>query len=152
MPYGDELSNADDFYPNLVEAFTFDDELYCAPKDFSTLGLVINTDALGRRRTHRGRRPHRRGRSSSSVAESSPQGDRVGLAFGPEYQRVGAFFPQAGGAMVNEDGTEATVDSPENLEALDVRAGHDRRTASRRTPPTSARAGAARPSARSWPR
>ena len=40
--YGDDLSNADDFYPTLVDAFTVDDKFYCAPKDFSTLGLVIN--------------------------------------------------------------------------------------------------------------
>ena len=40
--YGDQLDNAGDFYPNLVDAFTVDDTFYCAPKDFSTLGLVIN--------------------------------------------------------------------------------------------------------------
>ncbi len=27
-----------------MENFTVDDEFYCAPKDFSTLGLIINTD------------------------------------------------------------------------------------------------------------
>ncbi len=48
--YGDLLENKDDFYPSLVENFTFEDEFYCAPKDFSTLGLVINKglwDAAG---------------------------------------------------------------------------------------------------------
>lgn len=40
--YGDQLSNKDAFYPALVEAFTLDGTFYAAPKDFSTLGLVIN--------------------------------------------------------------------------------------------------------------
>ncbi len=43
-PYGDDLANKDDFYPGLAKAFSYDDKLYCAPKDFSTLSLVINTD------------------------------------------------------------------------------------------------------------
>ena len=42
--YGDQLVNKDDFYPGLVSAFSYEDKFYCAPKDFSTLALVINTD------------------------------------------------------------------------------------------------------------
>jgi multiple sugar transport system substrate-binding protein len=115
--YGDELSNAGDFYPNLVEAFTVEDEFYCAPKDFSTLGLVINERIWKQAGLTEDDVPTTWD-ELADVAEQLTQGDRVGLAFGPEYQRVGAFFPQAGGAMVSEDGSEATVDSEENLEAL----------------------------------
>jgi multiple sugar transport system substrate-binding protein len=117
-PYGDELSNAGEFYPNLVEAFTFEDEFYCAPKDFSTLGLVINQKLWDEAGLTEDDVPTTWD-ELEQVAGELTQGDRVGLAFGPEYQRVGAFFPQAGGGMVSEDGTEATVDSPENLEALE---------------------------------
>ena len=42
LAYGDQLSETDDFFPTLVDSFTYDDQFYCAPKDFSTLGLVIN--------------------------------------------------------------------------------------------------------------
>ncbi|MGW0477545.1 extracellular solute-binding protein [Streptomyces coeruleorubidus] len=42
-PYGDSLETKDDFYPALRQAFTYDGKLYCAPKDFSTLALQINT-------------------------------------------------------------------------------------------------------------
>src|SRR5699024_4218386 len=45
MPYAGELDAADDFYPTLRETFTYEDEFYCAPKDFSTLGLFINNEA-----------------------------------------------------------------------------------------------------------
>ncbi len=116
--YGDELSNAGDFYPNLVDAFTVDDEFYCAPKDFSTLGLVINQKLWDEAGLTEDDVPTT-WEELEQVAGELTQGDRVGLAFGPEYQRVGSFFPQAGGAMVSEDGTEATVDSPENAEALE---------------------------------
>ncbi len=44
FPYGDDLANKDDFYPVLVDTFTYEDQFYCAPKDFSTLGLIINSD------------------------------------------------------------------------------------------------------------
>lgn len=41
LAYGDQVKNKDDFYPALVKAFTYKDKFYCAPKDFSTLALVI---------------------------------------------------------------------------------------------------------------
>jgi len=44
--------------------------------------------------------------------------DHVGLAYGPEVQRIGVFMAQAGGAFIDDDGTTAVVDSPENAEAL----------------------------------
>ncbi len=115
--YGDQLDNAGDFYPNLVDAFTVDDTFYCAPKDFSTLGLVINKTLWEQAGLTDADVPTTWDQLET-VAGKLTQGDVVGLGFSPEYARVGAFFPQAGGAMANEEGTEATVDSPENLEAL----------------------------------
>lgn len=44
LPYGDGLSYKDDIYPTLRTTFTQGGKLYCAPKDFSTLALAINTD------------------------------------------------------------------------------------------------------------
>ncbi len=115
--YGDQLDNAGDFYPNLVDAFTVDDKFYCAPKDFSTLALVINK-ALWQEAGLTDADVPTTWDQLAAVSAKLTKGEVVGLGFGPEYQRVGAFFPQAGGAMTNDDGTEATVDSPENLEAL----------------------------------
>lgn len=115
--YGDDLENADDFYPNLKDAFTVDDQFYCAPKDFSTLGLVINTELWKKAGLTDADVPTT-WEELEAVAKKLTTGDVVGLSFSPEYARVGAFFPQAGGAMTDEEGTEATVDSPENAEAL----------------------------------
>jgi multiple sugar transport system substrate-binding protein len=115
--YGDKLDNAGDFYPNLVDAFTVDDKFYCAPKDFSTLALVINKQLWADAGLTDADVPTTWDQLDA-VATTLTKGDVVGLGFSPEYARVGAFFPQAGGAMTNDDGTEATVDSPENVEAL----------------------------------
>ena len=116
-PYADSLSNADDFYPNLREAFTFDGQFMCAPKDFSTLALVINTDMWAEAGLTDDDIPTTWD-ELVSVAEQLTTADHVGLAYGPEVQRIGVFMAQAGGAFIADDGTTAVVDSPENAEAL----------------------------------
>lgn len=113
--YGDELTNKDDFYPALVDNFTYDGDFYCAPKDFSTLGLIINTDIWSAAGLTDADVPT----TWDQLAEVSAKlttDTQVGLAFGAEYQRIGAFMAQAGGALV-EDGTVA-ADSAENVDAL----------------------------------
>jgi multiple sugar transport system substrate-binding protein len=116
-PYGSELQNADDFYPSLVDQFTYDDQLVCAPKDFSTLGLVINTTAWEAAGLTDADVPTTWDQLTA-VAGTLTTGDQVGLGFSGEYARVGAFLAQAGGTLVSEDGTEATADSAENIEGL----------------------------------
>ncbi len=116
-PYASDLENAGEFFPALEEAFTYDDEFWCAPKDFSTLGLVINTKLW-----------EDAGLTDAdiptdwdelyTVADRLTKGDQVGLVFGPEYQRIGTFFEQNGGGLTNDEGTEATVSTPANFEAL----------------------------------
>lgn len=115
QPYGDELANKDDFYPSLVENFTLDGEFYCAPKDFSTLGLVINTDLWAEAGLTDADIPTDWD-SLAAVAQRLTTADHVGLAFGAEYQRVGTFMAQAGGGLL-ADGAP-TANSPENVEAL----------------------------------
>lgn len=116
-PYGDQLSNADDFYPALRENFTVDGEFYCAPKDFSTLALVINSAAWEAAGLTDDDVPTT-WEELATVAQTLTTGDQVGLSFGPEYQRLGVFMEQAGGGLLSEDG-EVIADSPENVEALE---------------------------------
>lgn len=114
--YGDELENADDFYPSLVENFTIDDEFFCAPKDFSTLALVINTELWTAAGLTDADVPTT-WEELTAVSKALTTGGTVGLAFGAEYPRVGAFMAQAGGGLV-EDGT-AVANSEANVEALE---------------------------------
>ncbi|WP_136054326.1 extracellular solute-binding protein [Microbacterium sp. K24] len=113
--YGDQLSNKDDFYPSLVENFTIDDTFYCAPKDFSTLALVINTQMWTDAGLTDADLP-KTWDDLAAVAKTLTTADHVGLAFGAEYQRIGTFMAQAGGGLVS-DGT-AIADDDANVEAL----------------------------------
>lgn len=115
--YGDQLESVEDFYPGLVQAFTQDDQFYCAPKDFSTLALVINTKLWQKAGLTDADVPTTWD-ELETVATKLTKGDRVGLGMGPEIQRVGVFLAQNGGALVTPDGTTATANSPESVEAL----------------------------------
>ena len=114
-PYGDQLSNADDFYPVLTEAFTRDGELYCAPKDFSTLALVINTDLWAQAGLTDADVPTTWDQLKT-VAQRLTANGVTGLSTSAEYSRLGAFMAEAGGGLVTDG--EATADSQQNVEAL----------------------------------
>ncbi|WP_214324619.1 sugar ABC transporter substrate-binding protein [Nonomuraea sediminis] len=115
-PYGDKVSQPDDFYPSLRSTFTFDGKFYCAPKDFSTLALVINDDLW-----------KKAGLSDADVPTTWDQLTAVAkkfkgvtpLAIGDTRDRIGAFMVQAGGWIISPDGKQATGDSPQNLQALE---------------------------------
>ncbi len=115
--YGDQLSNKDDFYPSLVQNFTFDNQFYCAPKDFSTLQLIINTDLWAAAGLTDADIPTTWDQLSA-VAAKLTTGTTKGLVFGGEYARIGAFMAQAGGGLVSADGTTATADDQANVDAL----------------------------------
>ncbi|WP_431801624.1 sugar ABC transporter substrate-binding protein [Microbacterium sp. bgisy203] len=115
--YGDQLSNKDDFYPSLVKNFTIGDEFYCAPKDFSTLQLVINKGLWEAAGLTEADIPTTWD-ELADVSAKLTSGSTKGLVFSGEYQRVGAFMAQAGGRLVSEDGTKAEADSDANVEAL----------------------------------
>lgn len=115
LPYAGDLENAADFYPNLVEAFTYEDEFYCAPKDFSTLGLVINNESWEAAGLTDDDVPATWD-ELQQVAETLTTGEQIGLVTSSEFQRLGAFMAQAGGGLVTDG--EATADAEANVEAL----------------------------------
>lgn len=119
-PYAEDLGNADEFLPALREQFSYDGQFYCAPKDFSTLALQIDTAAWEAAGLTDADVPTD-WEGLAAVAGQLTTGDVVGLSMGREYQRVGTFMGQAGGG-VYEDG-EVTADSPENAEALEYLQG-----------------------------
>ena len=116
--YGDKLSNKSDFYPNLVKSFTYNNKLVCAPKDFSTLQLIINTDLWSKAGLTDSDIPTTWDQLQA-VATKLTTGSQTGLVIGGEYARIGAFMTQAGGNLMNADSTKATADSDANVKALD---------------------------------
>lgn len=118
LPYVDQLDNADDFYPTLLQSFTYDGTAYCAPKDFSTLALIINTDLWDAAGLGEDDIPTT-WEELTAVATTLTTDSEVGLAFGPEWQRIGVFMAEAGGGLTSPDGATATVSTAENLQALE---------------------------------
>jgi multiple sugar transport system substrate-binding protein len=115
-PYGDDVENTGDFYPNLIEAFTLDGHQYGLPKDVSTLALLINTQLWEAAGLTEADIPTDWDQLAD-VAQRATGDGVVGLTMSTEYQRIGAFMAAAGGALVTDD--VATADSPENVEALE---------------------------------
>ncbi|HEY4459907.1 MAG TPA: extracellular solute-binding protein [Pseudonocardiaceae bacterium] len=118
LAYGDQLPNKNDFYPTLRDAFTFDGKFYCAPKDFSTLALFINTADWQAAGLTDADIPTTWDQLTT-VAKKLTTAGRAGLTMSPQYERVGAFMAQAGGALTNADQTTATADSAANVQGLD---------------------------------
>jgi len=115
-PYAADLPNAGDFYSSLTDTFTYDGTFTCAPKDFSTLGLIINTDLWAAAGLTDADIPTDWD-SLEAAATKLTTADTVGLSFGLEYARAGVFMNQAGGQLI--DGDTATADSPENVAGLE---------------------------------
>jgi multiple sugar transport system substrate-binding protein len=117
-PYLDQMADADDFYPNLVDSFTLDDEAYCAPKDFSTLALQINTESWKKAGLTDADIPTT-WEELQTVAQELTTPDQAGLVLGIGRDRVGAFLVQNGGFWVDGESGEATATEPTNVEALE---------------------------------
>ncbi|MCW2879018.1 MAG: extracellular solute-binding protein family 1 [Sphaerisporangium sp.] len=117
-PYGDKISNPDDFYQGLRTTFTRDGKFYCVPKDFSTLALIVNNDMWKKAGLAESDVPTT-WEQLTSVAQKIKAKGMVPLALGDTRDRVGAFMVQAGGWITSPDGKQATADTPENLKALD---------------------------------
>jgi multiple sugar transport system substrate-binding protein len=119
-PYAQNLANAGDFYPALKDMFSYEGAFVCAPKDFSTLGLVINTGLWEAAGLTDADIPTTWDQLKT-VAGKLTSGDAVGLSMGAEYARVGVFMAQAGGGLL-KDGA-ASANSAENVAALEYLQG-----------------------------
>lgn len=113
----DNLKNVKSFYPSLRAAFTYQGHLYAAPKDFSTLALVLNTGSWKKAGLTSKDYP-KTWKQLASVAKKLTRSGQVGLCTGPEFHRLGVFMLQAGGWLVSKDGKTATVNSKANVTAF----------------------------------
>ncbi len=116
-PYGDKVGNSDDFYESLRTTFTYAGRLYCAPKDFSTLALEINTDLWTKAGLTDADVPTTWDQLTATSQRLKAKG-MVALALGDTRDRIGAFMVQNGGWLMSKDGKQPTADTPENLQAL----------------------------------
>ncbi|HZQ15680.1 MAG TPA: extracellular solute-binding protein [Gaiellaceae bacterium] len=113
----DNLKNVKSFYPSLRAAYTYKGHLYAAPKDFSTLALIINT-ASWKNAGLTAKDYPTTWAQLASVAKKLTRNGQVGLCTNPEFHRLGVFMLQAGGWLVSKDGKTATVNSKANQTAF----------------------------------
>lgn len=108
------------FYPGYLDAFRGPDgQIYGLPKDASTLALFYNPDML----EAAGVEPPTNWDELAAAAEALTSGDVTGLCLSPSLDRALAFIYQNGGAIYNDDFTEATFDTPEVREAVEYYLG-----------------------------
>jgi len=113
----EKLKNFKEFYPSLRAAYTINGHLYAAPKDFSTLGLVINT-ASWRGAGLTAKNYPKTWAQLSSVAKKLTRNGQVGLCTNPEFHRLGVFMIEHGGWLVSANRKRAPVNSAANVQAF----------------------------------
>jgi multiple sugar transport system substrate-binding protein len=116
LAYADKLTNAADFYPSLTASFTYDGKFYCAPKDFSTLALFINSAMWAKAGLTAADIP-KNWDQLEAVAKKLTAGKVAGLSMSPEHDRLDAFMVQNGSYLVDAAG-KPTVNSDQNVAAL----------------------------------
>jgi len=115
--YADQVPNPDDFYPALKATFTYNNAFTCVPKDWSTLGLAINTADWSAAGLTSADIPTTWAQLQT-VAKKLTTAGRTGLVLAPDHTGVDDFMYQNGGTLLSDDTKTASVDSPQNVQAL----------------------------------
>lgn len=117
MPAGDRIEEQDDIFPGLLAAFTYEDEVYCPPKDFSTLALLYNIDLFDAANLDYPNADWT-WEDLYNAAEALTGDGVVGMSVAPDRNRWMAFFYANGGEIFNEDG-EVVFNSDAAVESLE---------------------------------
>jgi multiple sugar transport system substrate-binding protein len=111
----------DDLLPAAVDAVTLDGHIYSVPFEMEPVALWYNKEILA----EAGLEVPTSWDELVAAAETLTTSDRYGilLPMNPDYFENFIFYPflwMAGGQVVNEDFTEAAVNTPEAARALDL--------------------------------
>lgn len=106
----------DDFYPQLLEYFQRDGQTYALPHNFQTVQLLVNSEMFEKA----GLDPPTTWDEFRETAQMLTNHDEgvygIGLT-SALWNFLPALF-QAGGSLLDESGTQLTLDTPEAIEAL----------------------------------
>lgn len=107
--------SADEFIPSLVEAFTYEDNLYGIAKDFNTLGMFYNKDLFDKANLAYPTDDWTWDDLKSAAAALTDASDAnrpvFGLCTAPDPGRFPAFVFQNGGSVMTSDFMDTTLDS-----------------------------------------
>jgi multiple sugar transport system substrate-binding protein len=115
----DEIDNQDGFYPALLDIFRFEEDLYCPPKDFSTMALQYNKDLFDAAGVDYPTADWTLD-DLSAAAEALTDKDAgvIGLVTPPNLERWLPILYDYGGAIFDDDGNYA-MNSDEAVQALE---------------------------------
>lgn len=113
-PVGDVVDTSE-FYEPMIQAFTYEGEVYGVPKDFSVLALVYNTDMFEEAGIEAAPTTWEELRAALEALQEAGQPPMCAAA---TVDRWGVFALQAGGNFLNEDRTEASFNSEAMVEGL----------------------------------
>ena len=120
----DLITEIDDIYPSLLNAFSVDGTAYCAPKDFSTLALYYNKDAFDAAGVDYPTADwtwddmHAAAEAITNADVTNSEGeDMTGFSAQIDRNRWLAFLYANGGTLFNDEG-EVVFDSDQAIEAL----------------------------------
>ena len=114
---GNAVDPAKDFYSSLDNAFTYDNQRYCVPKDSSTLAIEINTNLWKAAGLTNADLPTTWAKLAADAKALTKNGV-TGLVVSDTLDRLGAFFAENGGSYMNAAHTKFTFNSPQNVAAL----------------------------------
>lgn len=117
LAVGDAIEDPEGIYPGLRDAFTADGQLYCAPKDFSTLGLLYNIDAFEAAGVDLPT-DEWTWDDMYAAAEATTTDDMVGFSAAADKFRWMAFFYGNGAQIFDENG-DVAFDSDAAIESLE---------------------------------
>ena len=149
--YGDQVDEPDDFYQALRDTFTYDDQLVCAPKDFSTLALEINTDAWEKAGLTDADIPTDWDQLAT-VAEKLTTGDQVGLGLSHRHRPARRLRRRQRRLVAQRRQHRGDGQRPRRGRRADLRPGQPQEGRASPSPASSTRGGVARRSARARPR
>lgn len=109
--------NAADFYPGLIQAFQLNGKTYGLPKDWSSLAMVYDTQALTDAGVANPPTTWDELRAAGQALLDATGEPRINIP--PDIAREFAFHYAAGAGVISDDGSSIVIDSPEAATALD---------------------------------
>ena len=116
LPAGEHLGSADDFYPVLADAFVWQGQRYCLPREVRTLALVYNRSQFAKAELSPPRTWDEMRTAAEAVTDLNT--GSFGLILSPDLSRWLPFLYQAGVSAAEGDG-QVVIDSPAGAAAIE---------------------------------
>jgi multiple sugar transport system substrate-binding protein len=108
---------SEDFYPGLIAAFQYNGKTYGLPKDWSSLAMIYDKQALSDAGIANPPTTWDELKAAGQALKDKTGEARINIP--PDFARYLAFHYAAGATVISPDGTKITIDSPEAETALD---------------------------------